>query len=148
MKIEKKSMTYIITVLLILQLGFIQKSYAQRDDSMAMSKADTLRFFANTKEDWNLFNSYLTQATPDSVSFEVIIQQAKTINWKTEQYFGKIKDKKLLPVKEQNIVYHLLNDSYAIRIEEEGKCYIKFLDGLPPSNTPTVLPIKINYKND
>ena len=150
MKIEKKSMTYFIAALLIIQFGSSQQSYAQRerDDSVAMTKADTSRFFANTKADWKLFNSYVTQYTPDSVSLEVIIQQSKVINWKTEQSFGKIKDKKLLPLKEQNIVYYLLNDSYAIRIETEGKCYIKFLDGVPPSAAPTILPIKINYKND
>jgi hypothetical protein len=119
---------------------------AAQDHSMAFSAADTSKFSVNKNDDWKLFNSYVSTYKKDSAQIELIIQHANNIDLKKEQYIGKIKHQALSPHTEQNLWFSLLNDSYVLRIDTNGKCYLKFMYGTVLSVDPIIIPLKVFYK--
>jgi hypothetical protein len=118
----------------------------QPEHSKALAAADSSKFSPNKKDGWQLFNSYVATTSKDSATLELIIQHANNIDWKQEQYVGKVKDKSLQPGKPQTLPFNLLTDNYQLRIDAQGKCYVKFLNGSLPSSDPFILPLKVFYK--
>ncbi len=119
--------------------------YAQ-DHSKALAAADTSRFSPNKKDSWQLFNSFVSNYQKDSAQVELILQHDGTIDWKQEQLVGKIKYQPLQPSAAQTLPFKLLNESYSLRIDDKGKCYLKFINGFIPTANPFIIPLKVNYK--
>jgi uncharacterized protein YqkB len=80
------------------------------------------------------------------VKLEVIISHEVNLSWKEFQYFGRIIDRNLFPVKSQEIIYYLLADSYIIKIDSNGNCFILLSTGELPPRDPVVIPIRVFYK--
>jgi hypothetical protein len=111
-----------------------------------ISKADTSNFRINKKGNWVLYNSYVKQEPVDSVSLLLIVKQFRNIEWNKFQFVGTIKERSTIPSKKQDVLYYLLNDSWLVRIDTDGKCYIKLNSGSLPQGDPVILPIQIKYK--
>ncbi len=122
------------------------KGVIAQDHSKAIAAADTSYFSPNKNDGWQLFNSYISTYQKDSAQLEVIIQHSNTINWRQEQYIGRIKHQVLQPRRGQSLLFNLLSDIYKLRIEDNGKCYLSFVTGSLPVNNLVVIPVKIFYK--
>ena len=120
------------------------KSPAQ-DNTVALKAADTSAFSVNKKGGWQLFNSYAA-TNKDSVQLEIILQHQNNINWAEEQYVGLIKIAKAIPQATQVAAFNLLSTFYLVRIDKEGKCYLRLLSGTKPENDPAVIPARIVFK--
>lgn len=119
---------------------------AQQNDSLATAHADTTQFSPNRTGEWILFNSYLSTEPTDSVAFEVIVRHDRnSINWREDQYIGHIKTESIFPQQGQSISYFLLQDQYNIRIDIDGKCYLRLVDGNLPPYDPVTIPVQIKY---
>ena len=142
-----KRTIYIKAILSIMILCFAlpQKVFAQ-DHSKAIASADSSQFSPNKKDGWQLFNAFISNYQKDSAQVELILQHDGAINWKQEQFVGKIKYQRLQPNNSQTVPFKLLNESYELRIDEKGKCYLKFINGIMPTSNPFIIPLKVNYK--
>lgn len=129
----------------ILCLVLHNNLYAQ-DHSKALAAADTSRFSPNKKDGWQLFNSFVNNYQKDSAQVELILQHDGTIDWKQEQLVGKIKYRPLQPSTGQDLPFKLLNESYSLRIDDKGKCYLKFINGFMPTANPFIIPLRVYYK--
>ena len=118
-----------------------------QDFKEVLAKADTINFSSPRNNDWQLLNSYMQlNKTKDTVQLELIVlSDKKEIDWKNEQYIGKIKFNKFFAKEDRYGLCYLLNDVYRIKIEKDGKCYFKLEKGNPPSGFPTVIPLRVNY---
>ncbi|MCX6207170.1 MAG: hypothetical protein NTZ19_13080 [Bacteroidetes bacterium] len=130
---------------MILCFALPQNVQAQ-DHSKAIAAADSSRFSPNKKDGWQLFNSFVSKYQKDSAQVELILQHDGTIDWKQEQLVGKIKFQPLQPGSTQSLPFKLLNETYSLRIDDKGKCYLKFVNGIMPSANPFIIPLKVNYK--
>jgi hypothetical protein len=119
---------------------------AQDDHNKALAAADSSKFSPNKKGGWQLFNSFVSSYQKDSARLELIMQHANNIDWKQEQYVGKIKYEPLQPSKEQSLPFNLLTDNYVLRIDDNGKCYLKFMSGSLPTANPVILPLSVLYR--
>jgi hypothetical protein len=121
------------------------KTFAQ-DNSAALAAADTTNFSVNGINGWQLFNSYVANYGADSVHLEIIVQHANNLNWGQEQYVGKIKPVALIPAQDQIVSFSLLTNQYRLRIDPEGKCYLRLFTGAAPPDDPAVIPVNATYK--
>lgn len=142
-----KNKTIIKSIFFFVIMLFIKlnASFAQ-NHAVAFAAADSNRFSVNNSGGWQFFNSYVSQVAADTVQFELIVQHTNNLNWSQEQYVGKIKHSQLLPNTEQSLPFNLSNDGYTLRIEKNGKCYLRFLSGTLPAANPVILPLKVFYK--
>lgn len=131
---------------MVLGMLILNNKVAAQNNSAAFAAADSSRFSINKDNGWQLFNSYITQFQTDSARLELIVQHNNNISWVTEQYVGKIKFTALQPKTIQTILFSLLNNYYQLRIDTNGKCYLKFMYGTVPANNPVVMPMKVLYK--
>lgn len=134
---------YIITVLIFIQCGFALRA---QDHNKAISAADSTNFSVNKKENWQLYNSYLSFIEKDSVMIELILQHDTNINWEEEHEVGKIKTNSFLPKSEQTVYFKLIENKYQLRIEKNGKCFLTVLDALPNDTNPVIIPVRVKYK--
>ncbi len=141
----QKRIFKLLSILLFLLSIAIDKSFAQ-SESAALAVADTSGFSVNQKDGWSLFNSYVNLYNADSVQMELIVQHGNNIEWREEHFLGTIKDAAFLPKTNQNILYHLLSDEFMLRIDTEGKCYLRLSSSSLPTKNPVVIPIKVYYK--
>lgn len=141
----KHTIKQLIILTCILVITGIGKAQAQ-NNAQAIAAADSSRFSINSGGGWQLYNSYVAQHNTDSVRLELIVQHANNIVWNNEQYVGKIKMASLQPATDRTISFSLLNDVYTVRVETNGKCYLKLSAGSVPSGTMTVLPVFIYYR--
>jgi hypothetical protein len=113
-----------------------------------LSKADTLNFSLEKSGNWQLLNSYVeVNKSKDSVLLELIVlTDKKNIDWKQEQYIGKIKQDKFFSKTDRISMCYLLNDVYRVKVGQDGKCYFSLEKGNPPSVVPTVIPLRVSYK--
>ena len=130
---------------MILSIALPKNGQAQ-DHGKAIAAADSSRFSPNKKDGWQLYNSFISNYQKDSAQVELILQHDGAIDWKQEQMVGKIKYQQLQPNNAQTLPFKLLNESYSLRIDEKGKCYLKFINGLMPTANPFIIPLKVNYK--
>lgn len=117
-----------------------------QDHTAAIAAADTAHFSVNKAEGWQLFNSYMAARTGDSVLLELILQHAHTIDWKQEQLVGKIKTGSFQPKTDRAIPFLLAGSSYALRIDKNGKCYLRLAAGALPPAGPVVIPLAVKFK--
>lgn len=133
----------------ILVAGFFistgKATYAQ-SYAEAVANADTTNFIANAKEGWQLFNSYVATQDADSIQIELIIQHENNINWMDEQCIGAIKTASLRPTEGISIVFPFSMSNYSLRVENDGKCYLKFINGALPYESPFVISTKVIFK--
>ena len=133
---------------IIITIFFVQCCFAltAQNHSKALAAADTTNFSINKKENWKLYNSYLSHINEDSVMIELILQHDTNINWDEEHEIGKIKTNSFLPKNEQTVYFKLIADEYQLRIEKNGKCYLKVLGSLPDKKDPVIIPVRAVYK--
>jgi hypothetical protein len=133
---------FIIALTLLTGCGL----FAQ-DHSKALAAADTTNFTVNRKDGWQLYNSCLTPVSADSVMIELIVQHSRDINWGQEQQVGKIKPESFFPKAGQTLVFKLLDDAWQLRVDKNGKCYLRLASGsLPDEADPVVIPVRAVYK--
>jgi len=92
-------------------LFFAQQVYAQ-DNNKAFAAADSSKFSPNKNGGWQLYNSFINNTSKDSVQLELIMQYDGVLDWKTEQFLGRIKETSFKPIKEQELPFKLLNETY------------------------------------
>jgi hypothetical protein len=141
-KIMKK--IFLFLFLSILSNGEI---FAQNSSKvLALATADSSYFAVNIKAGWQQFNSYLTSINTDSVMIETIVQHDRTIDLSQEQLIGKIKSNNLLSETEQTLSFKLIDNLYQLRIEPNGKCYLRLSSGSLPDSNPVIIPVRVVYK--
>jgi hypothetical protein len=133
-----------ISILILLFSFSICTSYSQ--DNVAIANADTSNFSVNIGGGWQLFNSYVSTLSVDSVLLEIIVQHTNSIDLSVEQYVGKIKILAMRPALSQTLFFNLIAAYYSLRIDQGGKCYLKFLTGARPASNPFVIPVRVVYK--
>lgn len=136
----------IILCFLISFSGYAYQANAQGQHAEAIAKADSSSFAINKTGGWQLFNSYMAKNMPDSVQLELIIQHANNINWREEHYIGRVKKRSLSPKAGKMLFFSLISSTYRLRVDDDGKCYVKLEAGAIPVNDPVVLPFKVFYK--
>jgi len=133
---------FFIAVLLTCNVTFAQK----QSKTLALATADTTNFSVNSRAGWQLFNSYVAPIKTDSIMVEVIVQHDRTIDWRQEQLVGRIKSPNLLPQNSQTLPFNLIYDTYQLRIEPNGKCYLRLISGSLPDGDPVIIPVRAVYK--
>jgi len=142
-----KHIIYIISFFSIICLCMLlPKDGHAQDNNKAFAAADSSRFSPNKNGGWKLFNSFLNIYQKDSAQVELILQHDGIMDWKQEQMIGNIKYQPLQPSVEQTLPFNLLNESYSLRIDDKGKCFLKFINGQIPTLDPFIIPFKVNYK--
>lgn len=118
-----------------------------KDEVLTRATADSSYFAINKQAGWQQYSCHIAPInTTDSVMIEMIIQHDKSIDWKLEQYIGKIKSTNLLPKSSQLLMFDLLTNIYKLRIEPNGNCYIHLFSGSLPDSDPIIIPIRFRYK--
>jgi hypothetical protein len=137
-----------IFFLVAILCSICSSSFSQNTKESVLSKAtaDSSYFAINKKAGWQQYSSQLTPVNTDSVMIEMIVQHDKAIDWKQEQPVGKIKSNSLLPKARQIIAFNLLTNIYQMRIEPNGKCYLRLISGSLPEGDPVIIIIQGNYK--
>lgn len=139
-KIMKAVFFYAVFQFMIAIQSFSQTTAA------ALAAADSTRFSVDLSGGWLLFNSYVSLYHTDSVQIELIVQHNNNVNWYTQQYVGKIKYNPLKPGVEQSLSFKIINNIYKLTIKSNGKCFVNFVSGIPPSGNPVIIPLKVFYK--
>ncbi|MDX1955745.1 MAG: hypothetical protein SFU20_09450 [Chitinophagaceae bacterium] len=116
-----------------------------QSDSIALNSADTSQFSPNQQGNWRIYNAFFLDLGADSVQLELILRQDQTLDWGAEHYIGRIKNPSYVPQSEQSLSFVLVNNTYSVRIDSIGKCYLKQLSGAPPVEAIVVVPVRINF---
>lgn len=132
-----------IYLLLVIVLSSFNEMSAQ-NHSRALATADTTNF--SVRNGWQLFNSYVAPVKTDSVIIELIVQHDRTIDWKQEHLVGRIKPANLLPKNSQTLPFNLIYDTYQLRVEPDGRCYLRLASGSLPDGDPVIVPVRAVYK--
>ena len=134
--------------MVLLSLGDL----AAQDNSKFLAKAfelasaDSSYIAVNKRAGWQFLTSYLTPIKSDSVMIEMIVQHDKTIDWTQEQLVGRIKSISMLPKISQTVLFNLIENVYQLRIEPNGKCYLRLATGTLPDVDPVIIPIRATYR--
>ena len=116
-----------------------------QNDSIARATADTTNFSINIENGWKIYNSYVNVNENDSVDLELIIEHENPYNWTVDYFFGRIKMTDAHPISNRVLLCDLINRKFQIRVEQNGKCYIRQISGPIPTDLSFVLPIKVVY---
>lgn len=114
--------------------------------AFAKASADSSYIAVNKRAGWQSFVSYLTQVKTDSVLIELVVKNDHTINFKQEQLVGRIKSGSMLPKTVQIVAFNIIGAQYQLRIEPDGRCYLRFTSGTLPSDEQIIVPIRAMYK--
>ena len=131
-------------LLLICNVAFAQNS--PKTIALAKASADSSTIAVNTKAGWQFFSSYLTPINADCVMIEMIVQHDRTIDWTQEQLVGRIKSTSMLPKTSQTVSFNLISDQYQLRVEPNGRCYLRLATGTLPDGDPVIIPVRALYK--
>ena len=129
-----------------IMVGFMLQNEVQAQINPAIENADTTNFSINKEQSWSLYSSYISAESSDSCHLELVFEHANSLDWNNFQYFGKIKSYVFFPAETLIVNIQLLENVYALKIDNEGKCYIKFISGIYPQASNVVLPIQLNFK--
>jgi len=140
--IKKIVQAALLSALIIVGVASTAKA---QNNAAALAAADTSKFSVNTTGGWQLYNSFLDKYKTDSAQIELIVQH-DSINLAQEQYVGEIKYAPFRPSIMQTLAFSLLSDNYTLRIETNGKCYLKWLSAPAQATGPVVIPLKVYYK--
>lgn len=143
-----KSKIYFLLGLSLLCFGELSAQNNSKELAKAFEKAsaDSSYIAVNKKGDWQFLASYLTTVKTDSVMIEMIVQHDRTIDWTQEQLVGRIKSTSLLPKASQTVSFSLIFDVYQLRVEPNGRCYLRLASGSLPDGDPVIIPIRAKYK--
>ena len=123
--------------------------YGQGYDSLdrkARMMADTANFSPNQAGEWQLYNSFLKRVAKDSVAMELIVRHAKNLDFKEYQFIGTITSKNLIPRGALEMPFFVVTDEYRLKIEANGRCYLKLVTGSLPPQDPVIIPLFIKYR--
>jgi hypothetical protein len=136
----------------LLCLFFVSSTaFSQRLDSLdvrARHRADTSGFSPNERGRWFIYNSYLAPLGKDSAIIEVVIRHDKNIDWNQFQLIGRIKERRFVPKDQQVIRFLLVLDGYQLKIDIEGRCFVRLDSGQLPAQDPVILPFRVNYRKN
>ncbi len=135
---------FLFAILVTCNMTFAQKQ--SKALALALATADTTNFSVNNRAGWQLYNSYVAPINTDSITVEMIVQHDRAIDWKQEQLVGRIKQASMFPKTSQAISVMLMFDEYLLRVETNGRCYLRLAKGSIPDDDPVVLPIRAKYK--
>jgi hypothetical protein len=108
--------------------------------------ANDLIFESNIDSGWTTINPYLHRFHEDSVTLELLVTKSSICEWGEYQLIGKIMEPIGRPKDNQVIQYQLLFDKvYLLKVDEEGKFFIKQESGNYNYSYPFTFPIKIKY---
>jgi len=149
-----KKIYFIIVVLLLTAGGAMAQNKDKTPDKVEIvnkafnkSTADSSHIAVNKRAGWQSVISHLTPMNADSVLLELVVRHDRaSIDLKKEQPVGRIKSIKLLPATEQTVSFKLLRNVYRLRIESDGKCYLRLETGTLPTGDPMIIPIRAKYK--
>jgi len=133
---------FLIAILLTCNIALAQK----QPKALALATADSTNFSVNSRAGWQLFNSYVVPINTDSATIEIIIQHDRTIDFTQEQLVGYIKRKESFPKANQNVSFSLISDVYQLRIDPNGRCYLRLTTGSLPDGDPVIIPVRAVYK--
>ncbi len=134
---------YLMVFILILFVGRVP-ALSQND---ALAAADTSYFSVNHSGGWLLYNSRAhVNESSDSAELEIIIQHDITINLQEYQFVGTIKGGAFRPVSSQLVTLDLITHSYVVRIDSDGRCYVKLQSGILPPGNAVVIPVQVTYR--
>jgi hypothetical protein len=129
--------------------GLNSIAHAQALDSMdkvSRSRADSSFFSVNAAGDWSLYQAYAKPSDGGSVSLEMILRHSNSVDWKQDQYVGMLRKKSLIPKQEREIPFNRGLDAYHLRIDRQGRCFVKLVNGQLPAADPVIIPFKVNYQ--
>jgi len=143
-----KSKIYFLLGLSLLCFGELSAQNNSKELAKAVEKAsaDSSYIAVNKKSGWQFFSSYLTPVKADSVMIEMVVQHDRTSDWNQEQLVGRIKSTSMLPKVSQTVSFSLISDLYQLRVEPNGRCYLRLVSGSLPVGDPVILPIRAKYK--
>jgi hypothetical protein len=133
------------SITLALVCGLNSLSMAQANEA-AIANADSSRFSPNRQGGWQLLNSFVATVGAGNAQLELIIENSTATNLGQSQFLGTIKGANLFPSTPVSLTFNILKNQYQINIRSDGRCYIKLLNGSPPSSNPTVIPLRVIYK--
>jgi hypothetical protein len=140
-----KKIIFILAILCSISSSLFSQN--TKESVMAKATADSSSFVINTKAGWLQYCSSVNALPSDSVMLETVVQHSKIgIDWTQEQCIGKVKSNNLRPSKSQTASFNLLISSYQVRIEPNGKCYLRLASGDLPDSDPVIIPIRAVYK--
>jgi len=148
-----KSKIYFLLSLSLVWFGELSAQNNSKELAKASAKAsaDSSYIAVNTKAGWQFFSSYLTpikadSVMADSVMIEMVVQHDRTIDWSQEQLVGRIRLTSMLPKNSQTLPFNLIYDTYQLRVEPNGRCYLRLASGSLPDGDPVIIPIRAKYK--
>jgi hypothetical protein len=135
------------SIFTIIISAMISISAMSQDRALALAAADSSNFSVNSKEGWLLYNSCLTSLKSDSILLELILQHDRNISWESEQLVGKIKTSSYFPRYGQTVGFNLLLNNYKLRIDNNGKCFLRLdVGSLPDDADSVIIPVRAYYK--
>ena len=140
-----KTLLLNLILLSTLQFGLSARLQAQANASV-LANADTSRFSPTQAGGWQLVNSYVGAIGTDSAQLELIVQNTSSVDWSLLQPLGVIKASALFPSNPASLIFSILGNQYQINIGSDGRCGIRLVNGGPPSGSPIVIPLRVNYK--
>ncbi len=117
-----------------------------QNNLQALAMADTTRFSVNQSGGWELYNSWINPVGADSIRIELILQHANNINWNEFQYVGSLRQLAFAPTLSRTAELILVQRSFLLRLDPDGKCYLRQTIGLPPEGSMAVIPVNIQVK--
>jgi hypothetical protein len=139
---------YLLIVLILLSFGEV----VAQDNSIILAKAftsgsaESSYIVVNKKASWQFLTSYLTPIKSDSVMIEMIVQHDKTAEWNQEQLVEHIRLASMLPKRSRTVSFNLIENVYQLRIEPNGKCYLRLDTGSLLDTDPVIIPVRATYK--
>jgi hypothetical protein len=142
----KNKFVWVVIIVCTVMLCTVQQADAQSNNDAALAAADTSAFSVNNQGGWQLYNSYIASASTDSIQLEIIVQHTNNFNWSNSTYVGKIKSASFYPQNERVVSFNLISTIYELKVDKNGKCYLRLVSGGSPTINAMVIPVKILYK--
>jgi zona occludens toxin (predicted ATPase) len=141
---------YFLLALVLLTFGEViaQDNSAILNKAMAAATADSSFIAVNKKAGWRFLASYITPMATDSAMIEMVVRHDKSIDWTQEQPVGRIKRTHFLPATGQTLMFSVMDCRYQLRIEPNGRCYLRLYAGTLPDDDPLIVPVRAVYKLD
>lgn len=143
---NKLVLNNVLTILVM--LCTVSTTFAQSNDDRekALAAADTSFFSVNKKEGWQIYNSYASNVTADSIQLEVILQHDADINWQNSTYIGKLKNPGFKPQSTRLAQFNWVNMVFEVQVNADGSCYMRLVSGQLPPGNPVVIPVMVRYR--
>ena len=134
------------SIISMIMIGTAGQTSAQINNEAALAAADTSGFSINNQGGWQLYNSYVAAAAADSIQLEIILQHDNNLNWSNSIYIGRIKGSSFYPQNDRLVSFNLINTMYELKVDKNGKCYLRLVSGNLSGINTVVIPIQLFYK--